>query len=123
MFSFFCVALCLFVAIQTQALTLTSLTPVKLETKEIINKSNKVLPQTSSMKPDNFQIASYAAWIHYYGESGMDTYLKSVVNTADGGYFLGTQLMWDDQCNIYLVKTNSSGSTTWSDIYGDGGGF
>ncbi len=58
------------------------------------------------------------AWDQIFGGSG-DDYGRSVVQTSDGGYIVigysGSSGAGDD---VYLIKTDSSGTEAWSKTYG-----
>jgi hypothetical protein len=58
-------------------------------------------------------------WTRTYGGSN-DDWAYSVQQTADGGYILAgaTESSGAGGRDFYLVKTNSSGNTTWSRTYG-----
>jgi hypothetical protein len=59
-------------------------------------------------------------WTRTYGGSN-DEAGKSVQQTSDGGYIIAGYKDyggWD--CDVYLIKTNSSGDTLWTRTYGGG---
>jgi hypothetical protein len=57
-------------------------------------------------------------WTRTYGGSDLD-YAESVVQTLDGGYVLAgcTRLFSGAFFEMYLVKTDSMGNTSWSETY------
>ncbi|HTW90745.1 MAG TPA: hypothetical protein VMH22_03470 [bacterium] len=63
-----------------------------------------------------------AVWIRSYGGSGDDG-ARSVEQTADGGYvFTGcTESRGSGQGDVYLVRTNARGDTTWTKTFGGAG--
>jgi hypothetical protein len=57
-------------------------------------------------------------WIRTFGRDNAD-YCQSVQQTSDGGYILGGATIQESGFeDIWLVKTNSTGDTLWTRIYG-----
>ena len=58
-------------------------------------------------------------WTHTYGGTGYD-YGTSVVQTSDGGYLIsgGTESFGAGSSDVYLIKTDADGYTTWTKTYG-----
>jgi len=58
-------------------------------------------------------------WTRTYGGAG-DDYGRSVQQTSDGGYIVvGETFSFSiDASDVYLIKTNASGNTLWTRIYG-----
>ncbi len=61
-------------------------------------------------------------WSHTYGGSQSDVCLE-VLQMSDGGYALAghTWSFGSGQCDLWLVRTNSSGQSLWSRTYGGSG--
>ncbi|MCK4233327.1 hypothetical protein KAX75_02795 [candidate division WOR-3 bacterium] len=61
-------------------------------------------------------------WTKTYGGQGRDIGY-SVQQTSDGGYIVAgyTESFGPGYCNVYLLKTDSLGSLTWSNFYGGQG--
>jgi hypothetical protein len=60
-------------------------------------------------------------WTRTYGGDG-DQYGYSVQQTSDGGYVIaGTYYLGGNSYQVYLIKTNASGDTLWTKIYGGTG--
>lgn len=66
--------------------------------------------------------AGQLQWNKAYGGTGGD-YIKSVVQTNDGGYVLAgiTSSLGVGQDDFWLVKTDSGGETLWSKAFGGAG--
>ncbi|KPJ58506.1 MAG: hypothetical protein AMJ46_14090, partial [Latescibacteria bacterium DG_63] len=62
-----------------------------------------------------------AVWTRTYGGGDLD-YGYSAIQTADGGYAVvgRTKSFGAGNYDVYLVKTDSSGDTTWTRTYGGG---
>jgi hypothetical protein len=57
-------------------------------------------------------------WSRIYGWAG-GAYGSSVQQTSDGGYIItGASCARDTMGDVYLIKTNASGDTLWSKLYG-----
>lgn len=58
-------------------------------------------------------------WTKKYGGAGQDE-ARSVKQTSDGGYILTgfSKTASDTLGNVYVIKTNSTGDTTWTRKYG-----
>ena len=59
-------------------------------------------------------------WEQTYGGSGME-WCHDAIQALDGGYIIvGTTYTWGHGGgDVYIVKTDSSGDTTWTRVYGD----
>jgi hypothetical protein len=66
-------------------------------------------------------------WSEVYYEATTNTYFSSVMQTSDGGYIAGgiSRANWGtSRIDYYLVRTDSSGGTIWSNTYStEGYGF
>jgi hypothetical protein len=72
-------------------------------------------PQAFLMKTD---VAGTLQWQKRYGGAGDDRG-SSVRQTSDGGYIIaGTTTSFGNYYQFYLIKTNSSGDTLWTRVYG-----
>ncbi len=62
-------------------------------------------------------------WTKTYGGTDSD-YGKSVQQTADGGYIIAgyTNSFGAGYQDVYLIKTNASGDTSWTNVFGGAGG-
>ncbi|MDX1701135.1 MAG: T9SS type A sorting domain-containing protein [Melioribacteraceae bacterium] len=60
-------------------------------------------------------------WTKTYGGAGTET-AYSVFQTADGGYVIAGKIREVGQTytDVYIIRTNSSGDTLWTRIYGNG---
>lgn len=66
------------------------------------------------------------AWTQTYGKSGYISRLRSIIQTADGGYaivgFTEDQTVWspdpDYDGHLWLIKTDESGDMQWNKTYG-----
>lgn len=62
------------------------------------------------------------SWSKTYGTATMDI-AKDVIQTSDGGYaavgYARAELTASDKGGVYIFKTNSSGSLTWSNMLGE----
>src|SRR5208337_5095326 len=69
-----------------------------------------------------FGAAATTGWSQTYGGSGDDE-AYSLIQTSDGGYALAgfTNSSGAGSYDFRLVKTNSTGSMTWSQTYGGTG--
>jgi len=58
-------------------------------------------------------------WSHTYGR-GINDYGNSIQQTSDGGYIVAGSTYYSPTTayDVYLVKTNPSGDTLWTRIYG-----
>jgi hypothetical protein len=59
-------------------------------------------------------------WTKAYGGTTLGEYGQSVMQTSDGGYIFSgsTYSFGAGASDIYLVKTNASGDTLWTKVYG-----
>lgn len=101
--------------------------PLDDQGKEIIKTSdgNYVIVGRSQLSGNNYD--SYlmkinsngnVLWTKYYGGSAYETG-RSVKQTNDGGYILiGYTMSYGVNGDIYLIKTNAAGDTTWTKTYG-----
>ena len=61
-------------------------------------------------------------WSQTYGGTS-DDYASYVQQTTDGGYIIcGKTFSFANADNVYLIKTDASGSEQWSNTYGISGG-
>ncbi len=60
-----------------------------------------------------------SVWMKIYGGND-DEYAKFVEQTDDGGFILSgwTKSYGPDSINGYIIKTNATGDTTWTHVYG-----
>jgi hypothetical protein len=58
-------------------------------------------------------------WTRTYGGSGMDQ-ARAVRQTNDGGYIVtGKTNSFNEDMDVYVVRTNSTGDTLWTKTFGD----
>ena len=57
-------------------------------------------------------------WTKVYGDDYIDV-ARSVQQTGDGGFIaVGLKEYSDNSCDVYLIRTDASGDTLWTKVYG-----